>query len=133
MKICMPTQGSNGLREEVYSHFGSANYFTIYDTETKELKMVENNNNHHHHGQCHPLSAIEGFDVGAVLTNGMGKRAVSKLNSGGVKVYLLDEDNVEGAIAKFTEGLLTELTVDNACGGHGHGRGHGNHEHQHGH
>ena len=128
MKICMPTQGKGGMQEMVYGHFGSAGYFVIYDTESKELKTIENNNHHHEHGQCQPLGAIEGLGIDAVLTNGMGKRAVNKLNSGGVKVFLLDDDNVENAIRKYESGELTELTIENACGGHG---GHGNGRHHH--
>ncbi len=138
MKICMPTQGKEGLNEMVFGHFGSASYFAIYDTESKELKTIENDNHHHEHGQCQPLGAIEGYAVEAVLTNGMGKRAVAKLNNGGVKVYLLDNDSVESAISKFESGQLEELKVEDACGGHhhggqGHGHGHGGgHHHGHG-
>lgn len=29
MKICLPTMGKEGLKEKVFSHFGSARYFTI--------------------------------------------------------------------------------------------------------
>lgn len=129
----MPTQSPGNMNEMVYGHFGSAGYFVIYDTKSKELETIENPNDHHSHGQCHPLDAIDGLGVEAVLTNGMGKRAVAKLNNSGVKVFLLDDDTIENAISKFESGQLTELTVDNACGGHhggGHGRGHG-HGHSH--
>jgi predicted Fe-Mo cluster-binding NifX family protein len=126
MKICIPTQGIGGLQEPVFGHFGSAGYFVIYDTESKELNTIKNSNDHHEHGQCHPLGNIEGYGIEVVLTNGMGKRAVQKLNAGGVKVFLLANDNVEEAIRKFESGQLAELTLDNACGGHegGHQRGH---------
>jgi len=36
-----------------------------------------------------------------------------------LKVFLLDGDTVQQAIDKFAAGELTELTFDNACGGHG--------------
>ena len=129
MKICMPTMGKNGMNEMVYGHFGSAAYFTIFDTETNDLSIVENTNEHHSHGACMPLDAISGYNIDAVLTNGMGKRAVQKLNNGGVKVYLLENDTVLEAIEKFKSGSLFELTTENACGGHHHGHGHAHHDH----
>ncbi|WP_236777941.1 NifB/NifX family molybdenum-iron cluster-binding protein [Anoxybacter fermentans] len=90
-----------------------------YDTETKDLKVIENSNEHHSHGACQPLKAIAGYDIDVVLTNGMGRRAVSLLNEGGIKVYLLEGDTVEEAIARFEAGELRELTSDMACQGHG--------------
>jgi predicted Fe-Mo cluster-binding NifX family protein len=121
MKICMPTMGNSGMEERVHNHFGSAGYFTIFDDETNELQVVENNNHHHSHGNCQPLQAISGYNVDAVLTNGMGKRAVQKMNNGGVKVFLLEGDTVAEAIDKFKKSSLIELTIENACGGHHHG------------
>lgn len=119
MKICLPTTGKNGLSEKVHDHFGSAGYFTIYDTESKNVQVIENDNSHHAHGACQPLGKISGFGVNAVLTSGMGQRAVQLLNQGGVKVYLLAGDTVQEAVDKFIANELRELTIDNACGGHG--------------
>lgn len=119
MKICMPTIGKNGLNEKVYNHFGSASYFTIYDTETKNLEVVDNLNLHHNHGTCQPFSVISKYNVDAVLTSGMGRRAVQLLNSQGIEVYLLDGNTVAEAIKNFTDKKLVELTVDNSCGHHG--------------
>lgn len=119
MKICLPTKGKGGLKEQVFNHFGSATCFTIYDTETEELKTIENDNQHHAHGACQPLNAIAGYGVDVVLTSGMGKRAVNLLNQGGVKVYLLEGETVEEALKKFAAGQLQELTLEGACGGHG--------------
>jgi predicted Fe-Mo cluster-binding NifX family protein len=119
MKICMPTTGGKGLSETVHDHFGSAGYFTIYDTETKDVQVIQNDNPHHAHGACQPLGRISGLGIDAVLTSGMGRRAVQLLNEGGIKVFLLDGDTVQQAVDKFTAGELPELTFDNACGGHG--------------
>ncbi|HUU04498.1 MAG TPA: NifB/NifX family molybdenum-iron cluster-binding protein [Patescibacteria group bacterium] len=120
MKICLPTNGKNGLSETVHNHFGSAGYFTIYDSETKGVQVIENDNQHHAHGACQPLRKISGMDVNAVLTSGMGQRAVQLLNQGGIKIYLLAGETVQQAIDKFSSGELIELTFNNACGGHGY-------------
>lgn len=119
MKICLPTTGKNGLSETVHNHFGSASHFTIYDTESKSVQVIENDNPHHAHGACQPLEKISGMDVNAILTSGMGRRAVQLLNQGGIKVYLLAGDTVREAVDKFVAHELPELTFENACSGHG--------------
>ena len=90
----------------MHDHFGSAGFFTIYDTEAKSVQVIANDNSHHAHGACQPLGMISGLGVDAVLTSGMGRRAVQLLNEGGVKVYLLDGDTVQQAVDKFAAGEL---------------------------
>lgn len=119
MKLCMPTQGDKGLDERVLEHFGSAAFFTLYDTETGAVRAVANRQIHHAHGACRPLAAISGLGVDAVLTSGMGRRAVQRLNEGGIKVFRLAGETVREAAARFAAGGLAELTPADACGGHG--------------
>lgn len=119
MKICIPTLGEKGLSEMVYNHFGSANFFTIYDTTAKKIEVIENDNQHHNHGACQPLSVISKYNIDAIITNGMGRRAVQLLNENGIKVYLLNGNTVEEAVEKFESNELLELTLETACGGHG--------------
>ncbi len=119
MKICFPVQEKNGLAQKIYQHFGSAPFFIIYDTETKNFQTVENSNQHHSHGACHPLGIISQFKVDAVITSGMGKRAVQLLNEAGIKVFLSAGDSVEDALRKSAANDLVELTPANACGHHG--------------
>lgn len=121
MNIAIPTCGKNGLTEEVYGHFGSAPYFTIYNTESKEVSAIENGNDHSSHGQCTPVEYISEHKVKAVLTCGMGRRAVALLNNSGIKVYLVNGLTVADAIKNFESGNLTELSQDDACSGHGGG------------
>jgi len=117
MKICLPTSGKNGLSEIVYNHFGSAPYFTIYETASKTVQVVENDNIHHSHGACHPVGVIKKYGIDVIITNGMGRRAVKMLNDNGIKVYLLNGEKVEEAINKFTKNELIELNFENACSG----------------
>src|SRR4030042_6607386 len=119
MKICLPTTGKKGLKEMVYNHFGSAQYFTIYDTDLKTVEVVENDNSHHDHGSCQPVNMISKYKINAIMTNGMGRRAVQMLNEGGIKVYLLNGNTVEDAVKRFESNELVELTIVNACDGHG--------------
>jgi len=119
MKLCIPTETNEGKNAEVYGHFGSAPYFTIVDTEKDSVEIINNTNQHHAHGMCHPMGALAGKKVDAVVTGGMGARAVQKLNEGGIKAYRAIPGTVADIVSQFTKGGLEEITVQNACAQHG--------------
>ncbi len=119
MKICIPTETNAGKSARVYGHFGSAAYFTIVDTEKDSVEIIDNTNQHHAHGMCQPMQALMGKRVDAVVTGGMGSRAVQKLNEGGIKAYRVIPGTVADIVSQFAKGGLEEITVSNACAQHG--------------
>ena len=119
MKLCIPTKTNDHHTAEAYDHFGSAPYFMICDTESGAVEVIENNNAEHAHGMCQPMNALMGNKVDAVVTGGMGGRAVQKLNEGGIKAYRAIPGTVADIISQFTKGGLEEITVNNACAQHG--------------
>ncbi len=119
MRICIPTETNRGKEALVYGHFGSAPFFTIYDTDSGSVEVIENADQHHSHGMCHPLDALQGRLVEAVVTGGAGARAVQKLNGSGIKVFRALDGTVADIIARVTGGKLEEISVHNACAQHG--------------
>jgi len=119
MKICIPTGDNKGLQGVVYGHFGSAPYFTIYDTENGSVNVIDNNNAHHSHGMCHPLNALGQSVIDAVVCRSMGMRAVAQLNNGGIKAFLAEGEKVSDIAASYKKGELKEITAENACRMHG--------------
>lgn len=115
MKICIPTETNKGKEAIVYGHFGSAPFFTIYDTVNASVEIIPNANEHHAHGMCQPIAALNGKIVNAVVTGGAGTRAVQKLNEGGIKVYRAVKGTVADIAAHFASGELEEISVKNAC------------------
>ena len=118
MKICMPTETDLGLNAVVMAHFGSAPFFTIYDTDTKTVEHIGNLNQHHLHGGCQPLLALNGRAVDVVICGGMGARAVQKLGEGGIKVFKVNGSTVKAALANYFKGQLNPITLLNACQDH---------------
>lgn len=115
MKICVPTTTQDGKSAQVHEHFGSAPYFTVCDTAKNTIEIIDNANQHHSHGMCQPMGALIGKGIDAVVTGGMGARAVQKLNEGGIKVYRAVPGTVESILTQCQTGKLQELTVENAC------------------
>jgi predicted Fe-Mo cluster-binding NifX family protein len=118
MKICIPTETNEGKSARVYGHFGSAPYFTIYDTEKDDCQTIDNSNEHHVHGACHPIDVLGIKDIDAVVCAGMGMRAISKLNEAGIRPYKASGANVQEIIEKYRANELEEMTLENACRQH---------------
>jgi len=119
MRMCIPTENKEGLNAKVYGHFGSAPHFTIYDTEKETFETVDNTNAHHSHGMCHPIGVLGASNIDAVVCQGMGARAVQKLNETGVKAFRATGEKVSDIISKYKANELEEITVQNACAQHG--------------
>ena len=119
MRICIPTENNNGLQSVVYGHFGSAPYFIIYDTENKNIEVINNRDEHHEHGQCNPLLAFSRTPIDMLVTGGIGLRALEKLNAGGIRAFRTTiEKTVSDVIARYDENSLPEITLNDACSHH---------------
>jgi predicted Fe-Mo cluster-binding NifX family protein len=118
MRICIPTETDAGKKSKVYSHFGSAPYFSIYDTEKDDCQTVDNSNQHHIHGTCNPIDVLASKDIDAVVCSGMGMRAIQKLNEAGIRAYKAVGANVQDIIEKYCANELEEITVEDACRQH---------------
>lgn len=118
MRVCIPVQENKGLESIAYNHFGSAPFFLIYDTESKETKAIENGDLHHAHGMCQPLKALGGEKIDAILVGGIGAGALTKLNNKGIKVYRVENGSVDQNIQSLQQNKLAEFTVNNSCSHH---------------
>ncbi|HVP57743.1 MAG TPA: NifB/NifX family molybdenum-iron cluster-binding protein [bacterium] len=118
MRICIPVEDSSGLGSRCYPHFGSAPCFVVYDQATRASEVIDNRGRGHMHGMCQPLSVLEGHSVNVVVCEGMGPRALERLNSGGIKVFRVRGETAAEAIQAFEEGKSEELTLESACRDH---------------
>jgi len=119
MLVCIPTNGNAGREDTVSDHFGSAAYFTLYDSASNELKTVENRNAHHSHGTCHPMNQLMKYHIDCVVCSGMGRRAIEALSTEGIKVYQSGAETVGQIIEEINAGNMTEIDPAKACRGHG--------------
>ena len=126
MKICIPVKENKGFESVPYNHFGSAPFFLVVDTETNEIKAINNGDLNHEHGKCQPIKAIGGADIDVVLVLGIGAGAINKLNSLGKKVFKAENTSLKENVNLFMENKLIEFNPANSCAGHtsGHSCGH---------
>ena len=125
MKLCIPTVNDGGMTGMPADHFGSAPFFTFVDTDTGQVETQRNGGANHAHGTCRPLSFLGSRTVDAIVCRGIGKRAFSRLEEGGIVVYVTLENDVEATVEAFKDGRLKQLTSQEACHGHSHHHGQG--------
>ena len=118
MRLLIPTNDTNGADAELSGHFGRAPYYAIADTDAGTIVVVENPSVSHGHGECVPASQAfgeGGYD--AVVCQGIGRGAVSRLAEAGVPVYMSDGPDVASAIASFRRSSLRVVGSNDGCSG----------------
>ncbi len=131
MRIAIPVEDARGLDSPVNGHFGSAPCFLVYDSDSGTASVVDNAQLAHEHGQCNPIAALAGQRVEALVTGGIGGRALTMLQAARIRVYQADFGGTAAqALKSFQENGLEEITSSACCShgpGQGHGQGHGCH------
>ncbi|MFH2055761.1 MAG: NifB/NifX family molybdenum-iron cluster-binding protein [bacterium] len=119
MLACIPTQGNAGRDDRVHDHFGSAPFFTFYNSESDEVSVLPNQNAQHEHGNCQPLNHLAQQHIDCVICGGMGRRAIEAFNAEGIAVFQSNSETVGELIEKIRANDLTPIDPKKACRGHG--------------
>jgi predicted Fe-Mo cluster-binding NifX family protein len=126
MRICIPTQGDEGLAATVAAHLGRAPFLTLVDTVSGDVAVLPNAA--HGEGHCQPVGLLEGRGVDAILCGGVGRRAVAALGEAGIRVLVTRARRVDDAVAALRDGAVHVLAENDACQGH-HSEGGGSCRH----
>ena len=105
MLILIGSDGNN-LESPVAKRFGHANYFILYNTETKNFEAFENLAEEHNHDNLYDFleKGVEVFIVGNI-----GPHAFEIINTPKNQVYLARKMSVSESLKKFVGGELEHL------------------------
>ena len=117
MKICIPTEGDRGLDDDVGEHFGRVPTYTIIDSETDIVKIIQNTSEHMN-GSGYPPEIMQQEGVDVMICQGLGKRAISMFEEFGINVYIGASGTVKNAVNAFKQGNLRKASQGDACGKH---------------
>lgn len=118
MKIVIPVED---YETEICPSFGRAPMFLIYDTETKERKLLDNSGIAVQGGAgIKAAQIVVDEQAEALLAPRCGENAAKVLQAANVKLYQTEGLSVAENIRAFEENRLQELT-DIHPGFHGHG------------
>jgi predicted Fe-Mo cluster-binding NifX family protein len=134
MKIAVASQNKNNITE----HTGHCRNFWIYQIRDKEIigkNLLELSPAQSLHNssaeETHPLD-----DVQVVISGGMGRGLVRRLEQKGIEAVITKETDLDRAVNAYLDGSLVrvepECHEDEGQGKHKHQRKH-QHQHQHGH
>ncbi len=110
MKIIMPVDDKS-MSSTVAAHFGRADYFLIYDTETKESQFISN-----------PAATSQGgagikaaqtvLDTGAdaLITPRLGNNAGEVLQDGKISMFQAEGTSIEENLNLCSAGKLAPIT-----------------------
>jgi predicted Fe-Mo cluster-binding NifX family protein len=110
VRIVIPVEDEKG--ESLSEHFGRAPYFAWYELEDGKIvdKGIVPNDSEHFGGIGVPPDRILQLRPYAVITFGMGPRALSRFQSERVAVLQAVSSRVEEDLNGFLKGDLKELT-----------------------
>ncbi len=85
MKLLIAINENKGENSKLSEHFGHCPYFAIYETNTKNLKIM-NNKLDHSNQDLTPVDQIIKFKPEIVFALGIGQRAIKLFNEKGVRL-----------------------------------------------
>ena len=125
MKVCIPTMGDKGIDEQIGTHFGRVPTYTIVDTETGDVQVI-NNTTTHMGGVGYAPDLINDAGADVMLCDGLGRKAIQMFQEKGIMVYVGATGTVSDAIDMWKAGQLQAATSETACQQHAfQGEGHG--------
>jgi len=106
MKILIAINENSGKESKLSEHFGHCPYFAVYETETKNLKIIKNELDHSNLNLT-PVDQIMKFKPDVVFTLGIGQRAIKLFKERGVSLKTGNYKTVREVIENLNE--LEEL------------------------
>jgi predicted Fe-Mo cluster-binding NifX family protein len=110
MKIAISASGKNN-DSLLDKRFGRCEYFQIHDTDTKEIKVIENVGNTASGGAGIAASnQLIDEKVEVIITGNLGPNAFELIEKEGIKAYKCDVLAITLVLEKYSNGELQEIT-----------------------
>ncbi|EJE7235934.1 NifB/NifX family molybdenum-iron cluster-binding protein [Clostridium botulinum] len=111
MKIAISATGKT-MENLLDMRFGRCEYFQIHDTESKEVKILENEGQNAGGGAGIVASnqlVDEKIDV--IITGNFGPNAFEIIEKAGVKAYKCESISITSVIEKYNKGELEQISM----------------------
>lgn len=118
MKICITAKECN-LDAELDQRFGRAQCYLIYDTETKESKIISNESINAAGGAGTAAAQLmTNENVEAVISGNFGPNAANGLNALNIKMYTSPVEIIRQVIENFMTNKLAQVSNATVEGKH---------------
>ncbi len=123
MKIAITAESNQGLDSQVAQHFGHAPYFVLVEVENGTVTATQTLANPF--AEAHEPGQIPDFikqqQAEAMLSGGMGGRAIDFFKQAGIKTATGASGTVRQSLEKYLGGTLTAAAPCAESVTHGHG------------
>ena len=113
VRVVIPVVDKTGLDAQLSEHFGRAPYFTVIELDKNRSVVSQRtvpNTSEHFGGTGHPPDRILQFKPDALITYGMGPRALNIFQGANVAVLQANADTVRDVVSAYSNDELEELT-----------------------
>ncbi len=117
MRLCIPSESTGGLEDQVGYHFGRVENYTIYDDASNKVEVIENTSSHRG-GTKLPAELLREYNVDVMICGGIGRRAIQLFEQYGVEIYIGAQGIIKEAIEQFKQDKLKMATNKDACQQH---------------
>jgi predicted Fe-Mo cluster-binding NifX family protein len=127
MRIAVSANENKGLESAIGAHFGRCPFFVLVDVEDNKIQAVQTIDNPYY--SQHQPGQVPGFirtqEANAMLSGGMGGRAVAFFQQYGIEPVTGAAGTVGQSIDRYLSGELTGTAPCAESVEHGHGHDHG--------
>ena len=112
-RIVVPVMDEQGLNAQLSQHFGRAPYFSVVDLGDDNQVVNQHtvaNESEHFGGVGHPPDRILQLKPDALITYGMGPRALTIFQAAQVAVLRTTAFTVGDVVMQYNDDVLEELT-----------------------
>jgi len=113
----VPTAGQGGLDDAVGEHFGRVPTYTIFDSGTRQVEIVDNTSEHAG-GNGLPADILSKLRIDVLLCRGAGRRAIDIFTGNGIEVCVGVDGTAGEAIYTWEAGTLSKASNADACQQH---------------
>ncbi|EPY2273917.1 NifB/NifX family molybdenum-iron cluster-binding protein [Clostridium sporogenes] len=111
MKIAISSTGKT-MENLLDMRFGRCEYFQIHDSESKEVKILENEGQNASGGAGIVASnQLVDEKVDVIITGNLGPNAFEIIEKAGIKAYKCESVAINSAIDKYNKGELEQISM----------------------
>lgn len=117
MRVAIPTNSPGGLDATISPHFGRCEVFTVVEIRNGEIvgsDTIINRGTHFGFGKT-PAEILASSNVDAILTQGMGPKAMQLFAQRGIAVYMTSAKTVKEAVNELVEDKAKLASLEDAC------------------
>ncbi|MHA1156867.1 MAG: NifB/NifX family molybdenum-iron cluster-binding protein [Candidatus Heimdallarchaeota archaeon] len=123
MKIAFPVMDDKKLDAAIADHFGRAPLYTVVDTETNSVSILENIGEHFGGQHSAPVT-LQNSKINVLICKALGRKAISLFNEIGIGVFITQSLLVKDALESYNKGTLTQASETDGCAGSSKSRKH---------